>query len=85
MSVQCSMGNINNFVCRKLQISEGCETHMGNGVIQPCVMIIFTLRFEDNTVITLAVVRPDKPGRYNKDQQKLGMEYLIILFLFSAR
>lgn len=32
---------------------------MGNGVIQPCVMIIFTLRFEDNTVITLAVVRPD--------------------------
>ena len=58
-SVQCSMENINNFVCRKLQLSEGCETHMGNGVIQPCVMIIFTLRFEDNTVITLAVVRPD--------------------------
>ena len=42
------MENINNFVYRKLQISEGCETHMGNGVIQPCVMIIFTLRFEDN-------------------------------------
>lgn len=27
------MENINNFVYRKLQISEGCETHMGNGVI----------------------------------------------------
>ena len=80
------MENINNFAYRKLQISEGCDwLTWETGLSTPCVMIIFTLRFEDNTIITLAVVRPDKPGRYNKDQQKLGMEYLIILFLFSAR